>query len=209
MVKVKQMPHSEKYRCASDSIRQAHQYVLAFLQQRLGDKAVLELQTIWQEGMRSIPENKTSAEKYQLAYANYIWMAKSTYSYIRRQLGSEGIQQFERAEVEMLKRTTAGLTMFLLRFLRAIAPGSAFILVAKQTAYQLQWVTPFSVDELSGEKMVVTVPRCQMMDFTGTEDMCSVGCQSTYRIWFAEQLHLVMDTHRQGTGCTKILVPLR
>jgi hypothetical protein len=136
-------------------------------------------------------------------------MAKSTYSYIRRQLGSEGIQQFERAEVEMLKRTTAGLTMFLLRFLRAIAPGSAFILVAKQTAYQLQWVTPFSVDELSGEKMVVTVPRCQMMDFTGTEDMCSVGCQSTYRIWFAEQLHLVMDTHRQGTGCTKILVPLR
>lgn len=209
MAKLKQMTDNEKYHCVCDAMKRTRQYVPAFLKQQLSDKAVLELQAIWQEGTRSIPENATSTEKYELAYANYMWMARSTYSYVRKQLGNEGIQKFERAEIEMLKRSNSGLTMLLLRLLRAVAPGSAFVLVAKQTAHQLQWVTPFTVDELSRKKMVVTVPQCKALSFPDTEDLCAIGCQSTYRTWFAEQLHLVMDTHRQTTGCTKILVPSR
>ena len=209
MAQFKEMPISKKYTCVSHSIKRATIYVPLFLKQCLGEDAAGELQGIWQSGMKPVSENRSIEEKYELAYANWIWMAKNTYSFIRSKLGTEGIQQFEHAEVDMLKREGAGISLLLLRMIGVLSPDLAFSLAAKQIAYQLQWLTPFQVHEVTRHKLVVKIPHCKILDFPNMDDVCSIGCQSTYETWFAEQLGIRMQTVRQGKGCTKMLTPIR
>ena len=130
MVKVKQMSDSQKYDYALKDIRRCYVYIPAFLRRHLGDQAVVELKNIWQRGIRQIPEDISMGEKYEIAYGNWLWVAKTTYSFIRRQLGEDGIEQFKRAEVEELKQQNSSVTMTILNLIRVLSPGSAFIMFA-------------------------------------------------------------------------------
>jgi len=201
------MPQREKYRAVSRSIGSARQYVGAFIRQYLSEQAMNEFQKNWDEYTKEPPESQSEAEKYEFGYNNWITMAKSTYRYVRL-IGNEGIPQFERAEIEMLKRKSNVFTLMVLSVLRKIAPGHAFRMVAKKLAYEMQWTTSLNVEQLDSDKMVVNVPQCKILGSAGTEDLCLIGCQNTYSAWFAEQFHLKLDTKRHGNGCTKILTPL-
>jgi hypothetical protein len=97
----------------------------------------------------------------------------------------------------------------MLKVIRAFSPGAAFEMTAKQMGYQLQWLTPFSVPELTRHKAVLNIPRCKILDFPDTEDICLVGCQSTYPKWVAEQFKVEMKFNRQGKSCTGTLAPLK
>ena len=195
MVKVKEMPYSEKYANVLDNMKLYDTFIPSFVQKHLGDQAVVELQRIWREGVKPIPEDASFEEKYEIAYGNWIWMAKSNLSFIRRQMGEDGIEQFKRAEVEALKRKNASPALF--------------IMTAKQMTYQLQWITPFSVSELTRHRAVCNIPRCKILDFPDTEDLCVIGCQSIYPMWIAEQFMVRMTFERQGNSCTCTLTPLR
>lgn len=209
MVKIKEMPYSEKYAIVLDNTKLDDTFVLPFVQKHLGDQALVELQKIWREGVKPVPEDASFEEKYEIAYGNFIWMAKSNLSFIRKQLGEDGIEQFKRAEVEALKRKNASPALFILRLVRALSPGSAFTMTAKQMAYQLQWITPFSVSELTRRRAVYNIPRCKILDFPDSEDLCVIGCQSIYPMWVAEQFIVRMTFERQGNSCTCTLTPLR
>ena len=74
--------------------------------------------------------------------------------------------------------------------------------------YELQWLTPFSIPELTRDKLVFDIPRCKILDFPDTEDICLVGCQSTYPMWVAEQFKINMKFNRRGNSCTGILTRL-
>lgn len=208
MVKVKEMPYSEKYAKVLDNMKLYDTCVLPFVQKHLGDQAVVDLQRIWQEGVKLIPEGASFEEKYEIAYGNWIWIAKSNLSFILKQLGESGIEQFKRAEVEALKRKNAGPALFLLRLVRALSPGSAFTMTAKQMAYQLQWITHLSVSELTRRRAVYNIPRCKILDFPDSDDICLVGCQSIYPMWLAEQFMVRMTFERQGNSCTCTVTPL-
>jgi len=208
MAKVKEMPYSEKYANVLDTMKLDDTFIPSFVQKHLGDQAVVELQKIWEGGVKPIPEDASFEEKYEIAYANWIWVGKSVFSFIRRQLGEDGIEQFKRAEVEALKRKNAGPALFILRLVRALSPGSAFTMTAKQTSYQLQWLSPFSVSELTRHRAVLNIPRCKILDFPDSDDLCLVGCQSIYPMWMAEQLKVRMEAERQGNSCTITLTPL-
>lgn len=204
---MRDMPDKNKYRAVSRSMRTASQYVPAFMRQHLSQEAAREFQDGWRDSIDRLPRNKTCAEKFDLAYLNWIRMAKSTYGCVRTNLGEEGIRQFERAEIDTLEQRSGPLIMSLFAILRKIAPGLAFRLVAKRLAYEMQWSTPLRIEHLSADKLVVQVPRCRILGFEGTEDLCLVGCQSTYRKWFAEQFRFHLETCRQGSGCTKTMTP--
>jgi hypothetical protein len=135
-------------------------------------------------------------------------LAKSAYNFIHKQMGEDGIKKFERAEVEALKRKSAAPPLFLLRFVRSFSLATAFSMTAKQIGYQLQWLTPFSMSELTRHKAVLNIPHCKTLDFQDAEDICFVSCQSTYPIWVAEQFMLDMKCNRQGNSCTITLTPL-
>jgi hypothetical protein len=208
MVKIKEMPYSEKYAKVIDNMKFDEKFILPFVQKHLGEQAVGVLKETWQKGVKSIPESASFEEKYDVAYGNWICLAKSTYRFIREQLGEDGIKKFERAEVEALKRKNAGPALFVLKLVRLFSPSTAFSMTSKQMGYQFQWLTPFSVPELTRHKAVLNIPRCKILDFPEIEDICFVGCQSTYPMWVAEQFIVDMKCNRQGNSCTITLTPL-
>ena len=209
MVKVKEMPYSEKYAKVMESVKLVESFVLPFIQKHLGDQAVTELKNTWQNGMKPIPEKAPFEEKYEVAYGNWIWSGKNAFSFIRKQMGEDGIKKLERAEVEALIKKNASPALFLLKLIRLFSPGTAFAMTAKQMGYQLQWLSPSSVSEFTKQKVVFNIPRCKILDFPDTEDICFVGCQSTYPKWVAEQFKVEMKFNRQGNSCTSSLAPLK
>ena len=205
MVEVKEMTYSEKYATVLDNLKLDDMFIPPFIEKHLGDQAVDELRRIWQEGFKPIPEDAPSEEKYELAYENWIWKVKNVFSFIRRELGEDGIEQFKRVDVDALKQKNAGAAMLILRLLRALSPGLAFSMTAKQMAYQLQWLSPYSVSELTRHRLVFDIPRCKILDFPDSEDLCLIGCQSIYPMWLAEQFKAGLKFERQGNSCTAIL----
>jgi hypothetical protein len=124
-------------------------------------------------------------------------------------MGEDGLKMFERAEIEGLIKKNASPALLMLKIIRAFSPGTAFGMTAKQMGYQFQWLTPFTVPELTKQKAVLNIPRCKILDFPGTEDICIVGCQNTYPKWVAEQFKVSMKWNRQGNSCTGTLAPLK
>jgi hypothetical protein len=82
-------------------------------------------------------------------------------------------------------------------------------MVSKQMVYKLQWLGPYSVPELTTHKTILTMPRCKILDYPDTEDLCLTGCQSVYPLWMAEQFKVRMEANRQGNNCTLILTPMK
>ncbi len=209
MVKVKEMPYSEKYAKVIDNMKFDETFILPFVQKHLGDQAGAEIRKTWQEGMKPIPSGGSFEEKYEVAYANWIWLAKNIYPFIRKRMGEDGLKKFERAEVEGLIKKNANPALFMLKIIRAFSTVTAFAMTAKQMGYQLQWLSPSSVSEFTKQKVVFNIPRCKILDFPDTEDICLVGCQSTYPKWVAEQFKVEMKFNRQGNSCTSTLAPLK
>lgn len=209
MAEIKQMPYEEKYAKVADNVKLDETFILPLVQNRLGDNAVAELKGLWDEGVKPVPEGASSGEKYEIAYGNWIWMAKSAYGYIRERMGEEGIKEFDEAEVRALKRKNAGPALYMLGLVRIFSTSSAFSMITKQLAYQLQWVSPFSVTELSRDRAVINFPKCKILDYPGTEDLCHIGCQSTYPRWMAEQFKIKMEFERQDNGsCIGVITPV-
>lgn len=209
MVKVKEMPYSEKYAKMIDNTKFDESFVFPFVQKHLGDQAVSELKGIIQSGFKPIPEEASFKEKYEVVYGNWIWGVKNIFLFIRRQMGEDGLKKFERADVEALIKKNATPALILLKIIKLFSPSTAFTMTAKQMGYKFQWLTPFSVPELTRHRAVLDIPRCKILDFPDTDDICLVGCQSTYPMWVAEQFKINMKFNRQGNSCTGILAPLK
>lgn len=208
MENIKVMTNSEKYKILLDYIVFIKKLTPAFVKKHLGIQAVSELEKIWQEGMKPIPEEASPEEKYEIAYGNWIWMGKSDFNFIRQHMGEVGIVQYEREEIEALKSENATLSLFLLNIIRTISPQTAFKMTAKEFAYQLQWISPFNVPEISNQKAVFEFSRCKILNYPETDDMCHIGCQSIFPNWVAEQFKVKMEFDRQGHSCTCTLAPL-
>lgn len=183
---IKEMPSSERYAKVVDNMSFDETFMLPFVQKHLGDEAVAELKETWRKGTKPIPDDATPEEKYEVAYENWIWLAKTIYPFIRKRMGEDGLRKFERAEIDALIKKNASPALFVLKMIGVCSPGTAFRMTAKKTLYQLQWLTPYSVPTLTREKAVFSIPRCKILGFPDTQDICIVGCQSTYPQWVAE-----------------------
>jgi hypothetical protein len=208
MSKFKEMPYKEKYEKAQESIEFMKGLVQPFIKKYLDDQSLLELQSTWNEGLQKIPKTGSFKEKYETAYSNYIWIDKSAFNFIRKKIGKDGIENFKKVEVEGLKKKNAGPATSFLGLIRKIAPGYAFLMTSKEFSYQLQWLTPFTVTEMSKQKTVFDIPRCKILDFKKTGDLCRIGCQSIYPTWAADQFKVKMESERNGRSCKCILSPI-
>jgi len=208
MPKFKEMPYKEKYELAEENVEFLKGFVRLFVRNHLDDQAMVELQNDWNEGLQSIPKTGSFIEKYETAYSNWIWIAKSDFNFIRNKLGKKGLEKFHQAEVEALKKKNAGPAVSFLGLMRKIAPGYAFFMATKEFSYQLQWITPFTATEMNQRKAVFDIPRCKILDFKETGDICRIGCQSIYPAWTAEQFKVKMGFERNGRSCKCILTPI-
>ena len=114
MPKFKEMPYKEKYEKALEGIEFMKSMVQPFIKMHLTDNAIKELQKTWDEGLKPIPEAGSFKEKYETAYSNYIWVDKSAYNFIRKEIGKDGIEKFKNVEIEGLKqkKRRAGYDIF-------------------------------------------------------------------------------------------------
>lgn len=208
MVHAEKMPDIEKLACVLDAIDTERSFVPLFVREHAGEQAVADLKQAWQAGY-PIPEDASIEEQYEIAYANWIYGAKTIFEFICSRLGEDGIDKFKRADVEVLKRKNASPALLMLSLLRLVAPGRAFVMTAKKVAYQLQWLSPYRVSELSERRLVLDIPSCKVLDFPDSEDICQIGCQGIYPMWLAEQLKVRMEADRQGNCCKLLFSPLR
>jgi hypothetical protein len=208
MVKVKEMPYSEKYAKVLDQIKAEDDINLTFLRENVGEQAVIELKNAWQEGVKPIPDNASFEEKYKIAYDNWIWKGKNGFSLVRKYLGEDGIVKCIGIAVETEIKRNASPALIILKLMRAVSPGNAFTVVAKQMAYQLQWLGHSTISELSPKRAVYDIPHCHITDYPGADDICEIGCQSLYPKWVAKQFKIEMKFNRQGSRCACTLTPL-
>ena len=207
MVDVKEMPYSEKHARVMQAIEH-DEYVPAFVEKHLGQAASVEYRKLCESGIEPIPEEASPGEKYEIAYKNWMWISRSAFGFVRERMGDEGMERLVDTGVDLLKRENSGASLYLLRMIRAISPGLAFEMVAKRSAYEFQWLTPYSVDELSRQRGVMNIPHCKILDYPGSEDTCLVGCQQMYPRWLAEQLNVKLEFDRQGNSCKLTVTPL-
>jgi hypothetical protein len=208
MVEIKEMPCIEKYERVLRSLEH-DEYVLGFVEEHLGQEAADEYRERRAAVMRPVPDDVVDEAKYQIAYENLMAGAGVAFDFVRERMGDQGIEQMAEAGARELIRENAGRHLLLLRLIRAVSPGTAFKMVGKRSAYELQWLTPYTVEELSRKKVVFNVPDCKILDYPDTEDVCRVGCQREYPLWMAEQLRVNMDPDRNGKSCTITVTPLR
>ena len=208
VVEVKEMPFEEKYESVLDFIDLSETFVPRFVREHLGDEAEAELRRRWREGTEPVPDSDTPEEKYEKAYANFISMARTNFAFIGEKMDEDGMEEFVKADVEEIKRRNAGIAVTMLSLIRAVSRSAAFKMVVKQSAYDLQWITPGEMTEFSGERAVIDIPSCKILDYPDTDDICYIGCQRVFPMWVADQFKADMSYNRQGKSCTCTLKPL-
>jgi hypothetical protein len=115
---------------------------------------------------------------------------------------------YEEVMVEALKHQNNSPMLWMLGLIRAVSPGTAFKMTAENFAYLLQWLTPFSMVDLSKQQLVAQITRCKILGYPGSEDICQIGCQQIYPHWVREQFKVQMSYKRKDHSCTCLVTPL-
>lgn len=207
MIETKEMPYDEKYSSVLSYTKLLDGFVLPLVEKDLGVQKVAELKEIWQNEAQDIRENATYEEKFEVAYGNWLRKWASSFNFVNANLGEKGTEQFKHDAVEALKRKASSPALFLLKLVGAVSPPTAFRMLAKQMSYQLQVFTPFSVSELSGDRLVVDAHPCKTLDYPDCGVFCTVGCQGITARWLEEQFKVNMATNPHGKNCTITLTP--
>lgn len=208
MVEGKQMPNEKKYAIILNFMNVIDSYVLPLVRENLGEQKVQELQQMWRQEQKSIPEHPSSEDMYEIAFSNWLRKWQTAYDFVRKNLGDQGIEKFTRSAIDALKNTFPKPAIYFLGFIRVIAPGSAFKMVAKQIMYQTQVFTPFSLTELTSNRLVLDIPHCKVLEHPCGEDFCKIGCQVISTVPLKDLLKVDMSMNRQGNNCTATCKPL-
>jgi hypothetical protein len=209
MMKVKEMPYSEKYAKIVDELKLENSSTFAFIQKSLGNQALVELNKLQQEVLKPVPEDASDKQKYEIAYGNWVLSGGVIFKFVRSKLGEDGIERHIRVSVDAWKRENASPAIYLLSFIRFFSPSSAFSMIVKNSAYQTQWLGTSTISALSKSRAVVDIPHCSILDYPGGEDVCLIGCQKIFPIAFAEQFKVNMKFNRQGKSCVETLTPVK
>ena len=209
MVKIKEMPYEQKYKGVLDGEETLKDSALPIVKENLGSEKVAELKSIWQKQSENIPEGASYEEKYEIAFRNWLRNWQSAYNFVNSQLGKRGTEKLENALLKENERKSAGASLSMFKFIRAIAPQTAFRTFGKQIGYKLQALTPLYVSELTGHRMVIEVDHCKFLDVEGCNDPCRVGCMKISPVWFEEQFKVKMSPEpKEGKSCTITFSPL-
>ncbi len=210
MVEIKEMPFDKKYQGVLEGIDILETFASATVREGLGSQKENELRNIWKSQSTAIPETASAEEKYRIAYLNWLRNWESAYIFVNSKLGEKGLENFRNASVAEWTRRNKGAALQLFKFMRAIAPNTAFKTFGKQMAYLWQsYFSQMSVQELTGDRMVLDVKNCDFLALEGCTHPCTVGCQQISPMWLKSQFRLGMTLKRgEGKDCTITVTPL-
>ena len=96
-----------------------------------------------------------------------------------------------------------------MRLMRAVSPGLAFKMTVKNMGNMMRCVGPASITELSGNRAVVDISHCKLVDYPGGEESCVYGCQRVTPSFTAEQFGVDVKCNREGNRCTMTATTLK
>ncbi|MCJ7571594.1 MAG: hypothetical protein MUO82_06935 [Candidatus Thermoplasmatota archaeon] len=208
MVEVKQISNEKKYDAILNYMKLTESYVVPLVRENLGEQKVEELKKIWREQQKQISEDASSEEKYETAFSNWLRKWENSYDFVRKNLGEKGTEKFKRLAIEAIKKDIPSPAVYFLGIMKVISPKSAFKAIAKQIINQTQVFTPFSVIELTNNRLVLDIPHCKVLEHPCGENFCAVGCQEISTAPLRELLKVNMTMNRQGENCRATCIPL-
>ncbi len=209
MVKIKEMPYSERYSRVMNMLKLQESIQFPFIRKHLDNQALTELQKMEQEVIKPIREDISLEQKYEIAFTNWFLASNVLFNFVKNKLGEDGITRFVRLYVESLQQQNSGLRSRFSTSIRFVSPGTVFSTNAKKVAYQLQWLGSNSMVNTSKTEWLVDIPHCKILNYTNNEDICLIGCHKIYTMWVAEQFGLKLQYHRQGKNCAMTITPLK
>lgn len=190
-----------KYLRATKNAQMGQRFFSMLVEKHLDSGRAKELATLMDEGMMDIPPEASYEEKYEASYENWIHQGRTGYAFIRKHMGTRGMDIFKEEKVRSLTQQNSGVATYVLNMLSRVMPGVTFKAIVKGVAEELQWITPIQIRELTRSYAIMDVPRCKVRQHGGTEDFCSVGCMKVYPEWVLQQYKLSMKFILRGPGC--------
>ena len=207
MVEFKEMPYYEKFTGILGYTKMVDGFAPQLVKKELGEEKVDELQNLWKKGIEPIPEDASDKDRYEIAYRNFMWKWVSANNLMGTYQGEDGTKKYVQAAIAAWKRKY--LYASALRFVGGVSRKTAFRILAKRLAYQLQAFSPFLVTELKENRMVLTVIPCKILTDPNGSGFCSMACQNIIPSWLQAQFNVKMNLNRQGANCSVIFEPFR
>ncbi len=201
MVEVRQMSFGEKLSGVLSYKRLVEDFSRSLVSQELGGEKFSELQNIWQRESQPIPENAADEEKYEIAYRNFLQNWVSANNFMGKHQGEDGTKKFMHAAIAGWKRKYARQALAL-KIIWIFAPKTAFQILAKKLAYELQVFSPFTISQINKEQLVLAVTPCKIADTQRSSSFCVMACQNIIPAWLEAQFNVKMSPNRQGNNCT-------
>lgn len=205
MTDIKQMPFAEKLRNIQTYEKSIRSYTISLVKDELGKEKLEELKTLWNKNIRPIPSEGTDEEKYEVAYKNYLQTWVTAHDFMARYQGDFGKAKLMRVAINSMKKKASTSSTLLAKTTMTIAPKVSFQTMAKELAYRLQVFSPFTVDQLDKNQMVLTLTPCKIASIS--QDFCNVACQNIIRAWLENQFNIKMVSTPKGTDCTVKIMP--
>ncbi len=207
MIEIEEMPFAEKYESVLSLKRLLEGFAPKLVHEEFGKERVDELREIWKNESLSIPENSTDKEKYEIAYKNFLQMWVSANNFMGKYQGEDGTNKFMHAAILGWKRKYSR-SAFYLKVVGGLSQKTAFRILAKRLAYQLQVFSPYTVSELNDRRMVLEVTPCKIAETRGHSDFCLMACKNIIPAWLEAAFKIKMNSNqRQENNCTVTFAP--
>lgn len=203
---VREMPYQEKFEGILSYTRMVEDFAPKLIKKELGKEKVEELQNIWKKEIKPIPDDASDKDKYEIAYRNFMWKWVSANNLMSTYQGDDGTKNYMKAAIAAWNRRYA-LRGSLFKVVGVVSRKNAFRTIAKRLAYQLQAFSPFVVNELNEERMVLTVSPCKILENDNGSNFCTMACQNIIPSWLEAQFNVKMNLNRQGPDCSVIFEP--
>ena len=208
MIEVQEMPFNEKLEGILLMQSIVENFAPKLVKSEFNDQKLRELRNIWKDESEPISLEATDEEKYELAYKNFLQNWMSGKNFMQKYGGGLGVRNYVKAATNAWKSQYSNYEMPI-KVLSRVSSKTAFKMLAKRLAYQLQIFSPFTVSELSDDKMVLEMTPCKIACTRSSNDFCLMACQNILPAWLQASYNVKMILNPQGKNCTAILTPFK
>lgn len=208
MIEVQEMPYNEKLEGIQRMQRLVNNFAPKLVKSELGDEKLKELRKIWKEESEQIPPEATDKDKYEIAYKNFLQSWVSAKKFMEKYKGGLGVRKFVKAATDAWKVQYSNYALPI-KIVGRISSKTAFKMLAKRLAYQLQIFSPFTVSELTDDRMILKMAPCKIACTRSSNDFCLMACQNIIPAWLEASYNVKMNLNPQGKNCTATFTPFK
>ena len=188
--------------------RLVYNFAPRLVKSELGDDKLNELRNIWDEESEQILPEATDKDKYEIAYKNFLQSWVSAKKFMEKHDGEVGVNKFMKAAIDAWRKQYSNYAIPI-KVAGRISSKTAFKMLAKRLAYQLQIFSPYTISELTDDKMILDITPCKITSTRNSNDFCIMACQNIIPAWLEAQYNVKMSLNPQGGNCTATFTPFK